>query len=87
MEQPFRDYLNKFYYDTITYSSPVLAHLLQVAGYAQVMFGTDHPFDIADPQAGKAAIVETVASDNKKNALLRGTAERWIMTGKLEKVT
>jgi predicted TIM-barrel fold metal-dependent hydrolase len=83
MGRPFKDYLERFYFDAITYSSPVLAHLIQAVGYARVMFGTDHPFGIADPEKGRTVVADTLPSGTERNAILHDNAHGWIETGTL----
>jgi len=47
--QPPSAYLRRFFLDTITHGDQMLKLLIAVAGSAQVLLGTDHPYDMADP--------------------------------------
>ncbi|HEY4277383.1 MAG TPA: amidohydrolase family protein [Conexibacter sp.] len=44
---PFQ-YLDNFLFDTVVYDPRPLRFLLELVGPERVVFGTDHPFDIAD---------------------------------------
>ena len=56
IERSVRDYLRMFYYDAVTYDDEALRCTRALAGADRIMFGTDHPFGIADPVQGLAAI-------------------------------
>jgi aminocarboxymuconate-semialdehyde decarboxylase len=47
-KRPPFDYMPHFLFDTVLYDSRPLRFLVDLAGANQVVFGTDHPFDIAD---------------------------------------
>ena len=53
---PF-DYVDNFLFDTVVYDPRPLRFLLDLVGPDNVVFGTDHPFDIAD-----ASAIESVAA-------------------------
>jgi aminocarboxymuconate-semialdehyde decarboxylase len=73
-ESPDRT-LRRFYYDTVTHDSQLLAALVDFVGAEQVVLGSDYPFDMADPRA-----VETVRALGlpaaEEAAILDGNAER-----------
>jgi aminocarboxymuconate-semialdehyde decarboxylase len=50
-ERSPRSYLEHFLFDTVIFDERGLAFLLELAGPAAVMFGTDIPFDMADTSA------------------------------------
>ena len=41
-------YLKKFYFDTITFDPEMLGNLIDKFGAAQVLLGTDYPFDMGE---------------------------------------
>lgn len=43
---PPEESVRRFYFDTLTHSKPALRYLVQEFGAAQVLFGTDYPFDM-----------------------------------------
>jgi aminocarboxymuconate-semialdehyde decarboxylase len=60
-------YLEKFYFDTITFSPDMLRHLIERFGADHVLLGTDYPFDmgVEDP-VGFIAKVPGISSSEKK---------------------
>ncbi|MFF0341735.1 amidohydrolase family protein [Kribbella sp. NPDC004875] len=56
--QPPSNYLSRLYYDTATFSTPLLRRLVEDFGSDHVLLGTDYPFDLADldPRATVAAL-------------------------------
>ena len=79
------DLLGSLWFDTVVHSPEALRHLLAVVGPDQVVLGSDHPFEMGDPDplgtvraaAGPddAALIQRVADDNVRR-LLGGHAER-----------
>lgn len=57
------EYLHHFLFDTVVYDPRPLRFLIELVGPENAVFGTDHPFDIADVTAIEAvrAIDESVA--------------------------
>jgi aminocarboxymuconate-semialdehyde decarboxylase len=49
LRRPPSAYLRRFYADTITHHDGALRFLLDAAGHARVLLGTDLPYDMADP--------------------------------------
>ena len=47
--KPPSAYLKRLYFDTITHGAAALRFLIDAAGPARVLLGTDHPYDMADP--------------------------------------
>ena len=45
-DRPFRDYLRRFHYDTITHSPQLLRFLIDLVGVDRVMLGSDYCFDM-----------------------------------------
>jgi aminocarboxymuconate-semialdehyde decarboxylase len=46
--RPPSEYLSNFLFDTVLYAPEPLEFLIRLVGSERVVFGTDHPFDIAD---------------------------------------
>jgi aminocarboxymuconate-semialdehyde decarboxylase len=57
-EKPPSTYLSRLYYDTATFSTPLLRRLAEDFGTGKILLGTDYPFDLADfaPRATVAAL-------------------------------
>lgn len=54
-ERPPFEYLSNFLFDTVVYDARPLRFLLDMVGTDNVVFGTDHPFDIADASGIESA--------------------------------
>jgi aminocarboxymuconate-semialdehyde decarboxylase len=65
------EYLKRLYFDGLVYDPQTLAALIARVGAAQVMLGTDYPFDmgVEDPLARLDAVLGLSAEDS---ALIRG---------------
>ena len=48
------DYYDRIYFDTCSLSPESVEFTIKIAGADRVMFGTDYPFDIGDPEAKRA---------------------------------
>ena len=46
---PPSEFANRLYYDTATFSTPLLARLVTDVGAEHVLLGSDFPFELADP--------------------------------------
>ena len=77
VEHPMRDYLRRFYYDTITYDLEALRFLVELVGSDRVVVGTDNQFVAATQNfEWPNAIVEHLnlpAADEDR--ILRGNAK------------
>jgi len=50
LSKPPSEYLKMLYYDAIAYHSPALNCAIEFVGADRLLFGTDHPFSISDPE-------------------------------------
>jgi len=78
IQHPFRDYVRRFHYDSITFDVETLRFLVDLVGSDRVMVGTDNQF-YATPQSFEwpNAVVEHLnlpAAD--EDLILRGNAKR-----------
>jgi aminocarboxymuconate-semialdehyde decarboxylase len=67
--------LKRFYYDTVTHDSAVLRALVELAGADHVLAGSDHPFDMADPDPA-ATVRAAGLGEAAEASILQGNAER-----------
>jgi aminocarboxymuconate-semialdehyde decarboxylase len=76
LSAPPSTYFKKFYFDTITHSTPALSYLIDLVGVEQVMLGSDYPFDMGYERPSE--IVEGLPnlSADDKAAILGGNAQR-----------
>ncbi len=70
---PPSDGLRNLYLDALVYHPRAIRAVADLVGVDHVMFGTDHPFEIADPQANLAALREALPASDQTQ-VLSGTA-------------
>lgn len=72
-----REYLDKFYLDTLVHDPLMLDFLVNLFGAEKLALGTDYPFPLGELQPGK--LIESMSySDDTKARLLAGTALEWL---------
>lgn len=72
-----REYLNKFYLDTLVHDPLMLDFLMDLMGPNQLALGTDYPFPLGELQPGK--LIDSMPYDDKiKERLLSGSALEWL---------
>jgi aminocarboxymuconate-semialdehyde decarboxylase len=69
-------YLKQLYMDALVYYEPALLVLLAFAGDDHLMFGTDHPFSISDPQVNLDNIAQVVQNQAHQEVILSGDARK-----------
>ena len=72
-----RNYLNKFYLDTLVHDPMMLDYLVKLFGENQLALGTDYPFPLGELEPGKL-IKGTNYSATTKERLLSGSALEWL---------
>jgi predicted TIM-barrel fold metal-dependent hydrolase len=75
LDRPFSEYLRMLYFDAVIYHAPGVVCAQALAGEERLLFGTDHPFGIADPAACLAA-VKQAASPEAADKIAGGNARR-----------
>lgn len=70
------EYFRQIFFDTCSLSPESVDFTIQVAGADRVMFGTDYPFDIGDPEAKRALPVLNRLAEGPKKKILHENAER-----------
>jgi len=65
-----RQYLGKFWTDSLVHDPLALKFLVDVIGQDRVMLGSDYPFPLGEHHPGKLIENMTVFSDDQKNKLL-----------------
>jgi len=72
-----REYLKKFYVDSLVHDQAALRGLLELMGPEQIALGTDYPFPLGELEPG--ALVESMGLDAAvKERLLSGTAMEFL---------
>jgi aminocarboxymuconate-semialdehyde decarboxylase len=72
-----REYLDKFYLDTLVHDAPMLDYLIQLMGADRLALGTDYPFPLGELEPGKL-INESIHDKQVREQLLHGTALEWL---------
>jgi aminocarboxymuconate-semialdehyde decarboxylase len=75
---PPRDYLGRFYVDSLVHDPRALRLLLEVLGERSVALGSDYPFPLGEERPG--ALIDELPglSAATRERLLRGTALEWL---------
>lgn len=72
-----KQYLGKFYVDSLVHDSEMLHHIVGLFGANRVALGTDYPFPLGELDPGKL-IKSMHYDDETKEQLLSGTALEWL---------
>ena len=68
------DYYRQIYFDTCSLAVDSVDFTIQVAGADRVMFGTDYPFDIGDPEAKRALPALNRLAEEPRRRIFRDNA-------------
>ncbi|MEY7850936.1 amidohydrolase family protein [Natrarchaeobius sp. A-rgal3] len=74
-QRPIEEYVERFYYDAISFHRPAMEAAIETVGPEQFVFGTDYPFHEADIHSTRADL-EAVFTEDEQEAVLSTTAER-----------
>jgi predicted TIM-barrel fold metal-dependent hydrolase len=66
--------LARLHMDCVLYHPRAMRAAADLVGTEKMVFGTDHPFSVADPEANLVAI-DRAFENGDRNAVLRGTAQ------------
>lgn len=75
--RPPRDYLGKFWVDTVVHDPVVLKYIVEMVGSKRVAFGSDYPFPLGDLALGKF-IEETDLDGSVKEDIFQDAALEWL---------
>ena len=74
---PPRDYMGKFYFDSLVHDLNMLEYLVNIAGADKIALGTDYPFPLGELEPGK--LIHSSSYDHAtKEQLLNGSALDWL---------
>jgi aminocarboxymuconate-semialdehyde decarboxylase len=77
LREPVEASLRRFYYDTVTHDPAVLRGLVEFVGAERVVAGSDHPFDMGDPDP-EATVRAAGLGSEAAAAILEGNLERLV---------
>jgi len=72
-----REYLGKFWIDSITHDADLLNYVLKMQGAERICMGSDYPFPLGDLELG-AYMLEMGLSQDQLNQLFSGAALAWL---------
>lgn len=72
-----REYIGKFYFDSLVHDKDMLRYLVNLAGANRVALGSDYPFPLGEDIPG-TLIKSMEFDDATKERLLSGTALEWL---------
>ena len=72
-----RDYLGKFWVDSVTHDIDLLEYILKMQGSKRVCFGTDYPFPLGDLEVGKFIEESGLSKAVQEDIFANATAE-WL---------
>ncbi|MEJ7860797.1 MAG: amidohydrolase family protein [Pyrinomonadaceae bacterium] len=76
-----RNYLGKFWLDSLVHEPAMLKFLVELVGAERVVLGTDYPFPLGELEPGK--LIESIAFDEAtKEKLFHGAALEWLALAK-----
>lgn len=72
-----RDYLGRFYVDSLVHDPAMLRYMLELMGAGSIAMGSDYPFPLGEHHPGK--MIESMALDEAtRDRLLAGSALDWL---------
>jgi aminocarboxymuconate-semialdehyde decarboxylase len=72
-----RNYLGKFWIDTLVHDPKVLDYIIEVMGEEYVCMGSDYPFPLGEHHPGKL-IEQYITTESLKEKLLFNNAMKWL---------
>lgn len=73
-----REYLGRFFLDSLVHDADVLRYLVGLVGANRVALGSDYPFPLGELQPGALIRSMEDLDDATKRALLSGSAKQWL---------
>ena len=77
-----KEYIDKFYIDSLVHSKESLNFLIQNAGIDQIALGSDYPFPLGETNPGNEIDELDTISKKDKERLFHGTALEWLNLNK-----
>ena len=72
-----REYLGRFYVDSLVHEPAMLNYMIGLFGAKSIALGSDYPFPLGEHHPGK--MIESMGLDRQtQDALLAGTALEWL---------
>lgn len=72
-----REYIGRFYVDSLVHDAPMLSYMIDLFGADSIAMGSDYPFPLGEHRPGE--LIESMAlDDTTRNWLLAGSALEWL---------
>jgi len=72
-----REYLNRFFVDSLVHEPALLHYMIDLMGSERIALGSDYPFPLGEQHPGK--MIESMGLDEQTlDSLLSGSALRWL---------
>jgi aminocarboxymuconate-semialdehyde decarboxylase len=82
IDKPPSHYLDRLYYDTCTLSTDSNRFIIDTMGVDRIVFGTDYPFDIGDPEGRRSVPVIDTLPEPARSKIYKGNAETLLKRGR-----
>ncbi len=73
-----KEYLGKFYLDSLTHDPVMLQYLIDLVGVDKIALGTDYPFPLGELEPGRLIESMDTLTPYQKEMLLSGSALNWL---------
>ena len=73
-----REYLGKFWVDSITHDARLMQYVLELQGAGKVVMGSDYPFPLGDLEFGRYIETDMDLSEADRSAIFHGSALSWL---------
>lgn len=73
-----REYIGRFFLDTLVHEPAALRYLLEIFGEDYLMLGTDYPFPLGELEPGSLIKSLKEISESTRHRLLGGSARAWL---------
>jgi aminocarboxymuconate-semialdehyde decarboxylase len=73
-----REYLGRFYVDSLVHDADALAYLLRIIGEDRIAMGSDYPFPLGEAVPGQLIQTMPLLSEQTRRRLLSGTAMEFL---------
>ena len=73
-----REYLGKFYFDSLVHDAHMLRYLIELVGEKRIALGSDYPFPLGEDIPGSLVESMNDLPENVKARILSGTAAEWL---------
>jgi aminocarboxymuconate-semialdehyde decarboxylase len=74
LKEPPSQYIQKLYLDALVYAGPALQAAYRLVGAQHLLFGTDQPFSVSDPEKNIQMLQTELQNKNNLDAVMQANA-------------